>query len=141
MTREIKLIRGYHYLYEVESAWDSKLKQSRKVRSLYLGPCDAKGRLRAQPKVKLEGVHSAYPVGPLAAFYAQARAARITEVAEEVLGLNPGEARLLLAMTLNQLTGRRPLDEIPAWIDRTPLRRWEPDLPSSIGRGDIENVL
>ena len=141
MTREVKHIRGYHYLYEVESAWNPKLKQSRKIRSLYLGPCDAKGHLRSQPKVQLEGVHSAYPVGPLAAFYAQAREARVAEAAEEVLGLTPGEARLLLAMTLNQLTGRRPLDEIPAWIDRTPLRRWEPALPSSLDRRDIEKVL
>lgn len=140
-VKEVRRIRGHSYLYENHFVWDKVRKRSRREWSRYLGPCDAKGHLRSQPKVKLEGVHSAFPVGPLAAFYAQARDVRICELAEEVLGLTPGEARLLLAITLNQLTGRRSLDEIPAWIDRTPLRRWEPALPSSIARGDIENVL
>ena len=89
-SHEVKSIGGHTYLYETRHAGDPKRKQPRKVQSLYLGPCDAPGRLRAQPKVQLEGVRSAYRVCPLAAFYAQARAARISQAAEEVLGLTPG---------------------------------------------------
>ncbi len=139
--KEIKPIRGHHYLYEIESAWDKKRKQSRKVRSVYLGACDAKGNLLAQPKVQLDGVHSAFPVGPLSVFYAQAKALRLAETAEEVLGLKPGLASLLLAMVLNQLTGRVSRREIPLWIERSPLRRWEPSLPSELTPHHVDAVM
>lgn len=140
-TREIKAIRGHTYLYEVEAAWDPKLRQSRKTRSVYLGPCDSEGHLLSKPKVQLDGVHSASPVGPLCVFYAQARARRLVELFREVLGLSLEEALVLLAIVLNQLTGRVALRELPAWVERTPLRSWEPSLPARLTSRHVEDVM
>ena len=72
-TTEVKVIHGRTYLYEIAFAWDKKLHRSRKQTVRYLGRCDPQGHLLHPPRVELEGISSAFPVGALAVFYAQAR--------------------------------------------------------------------
>jgi len=140
-TTEVKVIHGRTYLYEIAFAWDKKLHRSRKQTVRYLGRCDPEGHLLHPPRVELEGISSAFPVGALAVFYAQARELRITEVAEEILGLRPPQASLLVALALNQLTGRRATPHVPDWIRDSPLPRWEVSLPAEIVPRDLEGVL
>ena len=74
-----KRIAGRLYAYEYASFYDRKSRRSRQRMVRYLGPCDRHGRVTRSPKVRLEGVHSAFPVGPLAVFYAAARQLRLLE--------------------------------------------------------------
>lgn len=138
---EIKVLGGNTYLYEIHNVWDRKLQQSRKAKSVYLGPCDPKGNLLSKPKVQLEAVHSAFPVGAFSVFYAQARERHIVQAAQEVLGISREDALLLLGIVLNQLTGRVALKDVPEWLERTPLRKWESALPSGLTGYRVETVL
>jgi transposase InsO family protein len=56
-VREVRRIRGHSYLYESHFVWDKIRKRSRRAWSRYLGPCDAKGRLRAQSNGLQESFH------------------------------------------------------------------------------------
>ena len=139
--REIHRIGGHLYLYERESYWDPKLRKVRKRTVRYLGPCDARGRLRAPPALRVDSVHSSFPIGPLAVLYAAARDLAVVDRIQEVLEVDRSEASLLLALALNQATHRLPLSRVPGWIARSPLPRWEAFDPESVDRASLESVL
>ena len=93
----VKSIAGHRYAYEYESYYDPKARRSRQRMIRYLGACDTYGTVRAPPKVSPEAVHSAFPVGPLATFYAAAMQLRVRETIQEVLGTDErGAAPLLI---------------------------------------------
>ena len=139
--REVHRIGGHLYLYERESYWDSKLRKVRKRTVRYLGPCDAQGRLRTPPTLRMDSIHSSFPVGPLAVLYAAARELAIVDRIQEVLEVERAEANQLLALALNQATHRLPLSRVPGWIARSPLPRWEAFDPQSVDRTSLESVL
>ncbi len=80
--REVYRKGRHHYLYERESYWDPKLRKVRKRTLRYLGPCDARGRLRVPPSVRVDSLHSSFPVGPLAVLYAAARDLHVVDRVE-----------------------------------------------------------
>ena len=126
-----KRIAGRLYAYEYASFYDRKSRRSRQRMVRYLGPCDRRGRVTRSPKVRLEGVHSAFPVGSLAVFYAAARQLRLLERIQETLGLPERVAATLLALGLNQASARVPLYRLPDWVRASPLPTWlslDPDL-------------
>ena len=122
--REIHRIGGLLYLYGRESYWDPKLRKVRKRTVRYLGPCDAHGRLRTPPALRVDCVHSSFPIGPLAVLYAAAREFSVVDRIQEVLEVEWAEASQLLALAFNQATHRLPLSRVPGWIARSPLPRW-----------------
>ncbi|MGH9896856.1 MAG: hypothetical protein ACREA0_33625, partial [bacterium] len=96
-------------------------KKYRNYRSL--GPCDETGNLLSPPRLEVQAVHASTPVGALAVFLASAQELDVLGRIRGVLG-DETIARLVLALSLNQVTGRRPLDAVPAWIRETPLPQW-----------------
>ena len=112
------------YLCEYESYWDPKMGRSRQRFLRYLGPCDRKGNLLAAPRPRVGAVHSAFPVGSLAVFYAAARQLRFRERIREVLGIDEREAAIVLTLGLNQAAARVPLFHLPEWVRASPLPGW-----------------
>ena len=139
--REIHRIGGHLYLYERESYRDPTLRKVRKRAVRYLGPCDARSRLRAPPTLRVDSVHSSFPVGPLAVLNAAARELAVADRIQEVLEVERAEASRLPALALNQATHRLPLSRIPGWIARSPIPRWEALDPESVDRASLESVL
>ncbi len=111
--REIHRIGGHLYLYERESYRDPKLRKVRRRTVRYLGPCDARGRLRAPPTLRVDSVHSSFPVGRLPVLYAAARKLDVVDRIQAVLEVERAEASRLHALALNQATHRLPLSRIP----------------------------
>ncbi|EQD72042.1 transposase, partial [mine drainage metagenome] len=121
--RSITHIRERHYLYEKESYRDAK-SRSRKQRVVrYLGPCDKKGNLLAEPRPRVDHVQSAFPMGRLALFTAIAQELRIVERAEE-LGLDGLVVRHLLCLALNQMIERLARRRLASWVRASPLPVW-----------------
>jgi transposase len=115
--------RGRHYLQQVESVWDPKKKRSVTRVLAHLGPCDKSGKLLRPPRANVESVHSSFPVGSLAVFYASARELQLRDHIQKVL---PGaRAELILCLALNQATARVPIYRLPDWVRASPLPRWE----------------
>lgn len=139
--REVYRKAGRYYLYERESYWDPKLHKVRKRMVRYLGPCDARGRLRAPPSVRVDTLHSSFPVGSLAALYAAARELAVVDRIEEVLEVERPVACHLLSLGLNQAVHRLPLSRVPAWVARSPLPRWEGFDPAGLDRPALETAL
>ncbi|HKZ27430.1 MAG TPA: transposase [Rubrobacteraceae bacterium] len=137
--KRVTTSNGRHYLQEVESVWDPKRHRSTVRVLAHLGPCDKKGKLLRPPRLRVDGVHSSFPVGPLAALYAAARQLRVRENVEDVL---PGaSAPLLLCLALNQATSRVPLYRLADWVRASPLPRWEEFDATSLTVRDFEAVL
>ncbi len=125
MTHRVYKVAGDHrYAYEYESFWDAKLGRTRQRMVRYLGPCDRKGRILSEPKTRLESVHSAFPVGSLAVFFAAARQLRAREHILDVLEVSEAEASTLLTLGLNQAAARVPLLHLASWVRSSPLPRW-----------------
>ncbi len=130
-----------HYLYERESLWDPVAKRSKQRNVRYLGKCDAKGRLLAPPAPRMEPPHSAFPIGPLSIFYAAAESIDLTRRIEKALDVDAPTASHAVALTLNRLTGHRPLEKLPAWLSRTPLPDWLDLDPDATTRESFERTL
>ncbi len=113
-----------YYLCEYESYWDPKMGRSRQRFLRYLGPCDRKGNLLATPQPRVGSVHSAFPVGPLAVFYAAAEQLRLRQRIQEVLRVDERQAALVLTLGLNQAAARVPLLHLPDWFRASPLPGW-----------------
>ncbi len=121
--RVYKAIGSRRYAYEYESYYDSKLKRTRQRMIRYLGPCDTKGRITAEPKSSIDGVHSSFPVGPLAVLHAAADDLDILKIISPVVSKDA--AKLLLCLTLNQATSRVPIYRLHEWVSASPLPKWE----------------
>ncbi len=103
--------------------WDPARKRSTTRVLAHLGPCDAEGKLLRPPRAHVEEVHSAFPVGPLAALYAAARELRVEDHLSRVLG-DKQAGRLVLLLALNQATSRVASYRLGDWVEQTPLPRW-----------------
>ncbi|MGH9029781.1 MAG: hypothetical protein ACRDV4_09225, partial [Acidimicrobiales bacterium] len=125
MTHRVYKVVGKHrYAYEYASYWDGKLHRTRQRMVRYLGPCDKQGRVLTEPKTRLESVHSAFPVGPLAVFYAAAQQLRVQDRIQKVLATGEQQAATLLALGLNQAAARVPICRLPDWVRASPLPKW-----------------
>src|SRR3990172_7205455 len=141
MALEIRRIHGRRYLYQNTYVWDRKAQHSRKVSSRYLGPCDKNKKILTPVKPRVESVHSAFPVGPLTAFYAGARELSVVERACSVLDVSRPVAQAFLGLGLNQVVHRLALRHVPVWVQESPLPAWEKWDVSHLGKGDFEKAL
>ena len=141
MATEVRTVGGHTYLYEIEFAWDKEAKRSRKVSTRYLGPCDVEGKLLGRPKVRVDTVHSAAPIGSLAVFYAAAKDLRLAEEVRGALGVDGPTASRVLVLGLNQLVAHAPLSHIDRWAQATPLMRWENLTPEEVSHAALEGAL
>lgn len=125
MTHRVYKVVGRHrYAYEYASYWDPKRGRSHQRMVRYLGPCDKQGRILTEPKTRIESVHSAFPVGPLAVFHAAAQQLGVQPRIREVLDVDEERAATLLTLGLNQATARVPLNHLSAWVRASPLPSW-----------------
>jgi hypothetical protein len=129
------------YLYEYESYWDPERKTSRQRLVHYHGPCDKKGKVLKHPSVRVDNVHSAFSVGPLAVFYTIAQELQIVERIKETLVVDPPKASLILLLALNQTVHRLPLSRLPDWALASPFPRWQNLDPNNINRPALDDAL
>lgn len=138
VTRRI----GKHlYRYEVESYWDSIKKQSRQRILRFVGRVDSQGKVVVAPVVRVDSVSASFPVGPLAMFYAMARELRLVSHIETVLGVDHDVAVHILCLVLNQIGAKRPLAELPAWVGRSPIPKWENLRDQELSRESFDRAL
>lgn len=115
----------YLYRYEVESYWDKTKKQPRQRMLRFLGRVDKQGNIVVPPVVRVDSVSESLPIGALALFYAVARELDLVSHIKEVLDVDHDTAGHVLCLVLNQIGAKRPLSELPTWVARSPLPRWE----------------
>ncbi len=139
--RVYKVVGKRRYAYEYESYWDPQRLRTHQRMVRYLGPCDKKGRILAPPKVRLDSVHSAFPVGPLVVFFAAAEQLRVRERIRKVLSLSDTEAAVLLTLGLNQATARVPIYRLPDWVRASPLPKWLPLKAEALTARSFEGAL
>ncbi len=135
----VKRIGGRSYLYQRTPYWDKE--RGRKGDEWkYLGRCDEEGNLVRAASPRVGAVHSAFPVGALAVFWAAAQELDVLGVATRTLG-DAQAARLTLTLALNQVAGRRPLDQLPEWLGRGPVAGWLGLDAATLTRDDFEKAL
>jgi len=137
----IRRVGKYLYRYEVESYWDTTLKQPRQRVLKFLGRVDKKGRVIVVPTVRVGSVSGSLPVGPLAIFYAAARELNVVSHVQEVLGVDHDAAVHVLCLALNQIGPRRALTDLPAWVARSPIPRWEKLDMARLNRESFDRAL
>jgi hypothetical protein len=115
----------YLYRYEVESYWDRVKRQPRQRTLRFLGRVDKHNNVIVPPAVRVDSVSESFPVGSLALFYAVARELDLVSHIKQVLEVDHDTAAHILCLALNQIGAKRPLTEVPAWVARSPLPRWE----------------
>lgn len=135
----VKRIGGRLYLYQRTPYWD-KERGRKSDEWKYLGRCDENGNLLRAASPRVDTVHSAFPVGALAVFWAAAQELDVLGVAERSLGSDEA-ARLTLALALNQVAGRRPLDQLPEWVGQGPVASWLRLDAANLTRADFEGAL
>ena len=128
----MRRIHAGHYLYENTYDWDRAAQRSRKVNSIYLGPCDKDKTLLSTPRPRVESVHSSFPVGSLSCFCAGARELSVVEWTRSSLGVPLPVAQGFRAMGLKKEIHRLSLQRAAEWVQESPLPTWEgwgtPDL-------------
>ena len=137
----MRRIHGGLYLYENTYVWDREAQRSRKVNSVYLGPCDKNKTLRSTPRPRVESVHSSFPVGSLSCFYAGARELSVVERTRSSLGVPLPVAQGFLAMGLNQVIHRLSLQRAAEWVQESPLPTWERWDTSDLSKRRLEATL
>jgi len=120
------------YLCEYESYWDPHMRRSRQRFLRYLGPCDKAGTPLTPPAHRVDHVHSTFPVGPLALFYAAAQDLKLRPLIQEALTVDSPTADLVLALALNQIVDRQPLYQLHKETLRSPLLEWMELDPSRV---------
>lgn len=142
MTYKSKaLIRGHWYLYERESYWDRERKKTRQRTVRCLGRCDEHGNLTEPVRPRVDAVYTAFPVGPMAAFYAASQELNVRRHIQDVLSLDEHHASMLLLIALNQASHRLPLNRVPEWARASPFPVWEGVDPASITRQSLDESL
>ncbi len=114
---------GHYYLQEVKVEWDSEKRRSHIVAITHLGPCDKNGKLLRPPKVRVENVQSASPVGRLMILHAAAKDLHLLDHLSSTVSKK--SAKLLLCLALNQATSRVPICRLSEWVSASPLPKWE----------------
>ena len=107
----------------------------------YLGPCDKDGKLLAQPQARIDHVHSTFPVGPLALFYAAAEDLKLRDIIQRALATDPIRPRLVLCLALDQVVARQSLYHLHEWTLRSPLIAWEELDPSQVNHEAYQTAL
>ncbi len=120
-----KILGDHRYAYEYESYYDKKLHRSRQRMVRYLGRCDENGKLLVPAKVTVDHVHTTFPVGALALFYAAAQDLKVPKVIREALSADAPTTSLVLSLALNQLVHRQPLYHLAEVTHRSPFMTWE----------------
>lgn len=140
MYRRIISTRGRFYLQEVEAVWDKQHQRSKVRVVAHLGPCDEDGKLLRAPRAKMDTIHSACPVGPLAVLYAAARDLGVLDILAKATD-DPFASQQVLMMALNQGVDRVATYRLPEWIARTPLPRWLGVDPANITPSTLPRAL
>lgn len=131
----------YLYRYEVESYRDPVKKHPRQRVLRFLGRVDKDGRVVVRPTVRVDSISGSLPVGSLALFYAVARELDMVSHIQDVLDVNHDVAVHVLCLALNQIGPRRPLTDLPAWVCRSPIPRWERLDMRQLNRESFERAL
>jgi len=131
----------YLYRYEVESYRDPDTKQPRQRVLRFLGRVDKAGRIVVRPAVRVDSISGSFPVGALAMFYAMARELDMVSHIQDVLDIDHDTAAHVLCLVLNQIGPRRPLSDLPAWVARSPIPRWERLDMGRLNRDSFDRAL
>lgn len=119
--------RGHRYRQLVESRWVPELKQSRIKVIKHLGKVvekDGKEILKPSP-LKVDSIDKAHPVGKLAIYWKLIQELDIRNALSKPFGDDGDDvATGILALSLNQLTGRKSLTKLVPWVSNGPLKRW-----------------
>ncbi len=111
------------YACEREPDWDPVRKHGRSRTLRFLGPCNESGRVLTPPKVYLEPVQSAFPVGRLLVFHASAEKLRVRERVRTALGIDDEMAGHFMITVYNMDTDRVADEHLPDWARAGPLDR------------------
>jgi hypothetical protein len=125
----------------VESYWDPERKQPRQRVLKFLGRVDDDGKIVVPPATRIGAVSASSPIGTLALFYAAARDLNMVSHIREVLHVDHDTAAHILCPALNQIGQRRTLTDIPAWVARSPIPRWEKLDMAKLNRDAFDNAL
>lgn len=117
--------RGHKYRQLVESKWDPVKKQSRIHVLKHLGKVVEENGVERVVAAKLvvDSFESARPVGDLALFWKLAEEFHLRKCLVDA-GSTRERADAILALVLNQLLGRRPLDEVGPWLSASSFSSW-----------------
>lgn len=117
--------RGKKYRQLVESRWDPARKQSRIHVIRHLGAVIEEGGVeRVVPaRLRVDSFESSRSVGGLALWYRLCEEFRLRKCVTDALG-DEEAGGAVLALVLNQLVGRRSLDEVGPWLSSSSIARW-----------------
>ena len=111
------------YAYERETYWDPVRKQGRSRTLRFLGLCDKSGRILTAPKVRLEAVRSAFPIGRLLVFHASAQKLGVRERVRRALGIDDEMAGHFMILVYNMDIDRVADEHLPEWVRAGPIDR------------------
>ncbi len=137
----VRKIGKYRYKYEVEAYRDPETKRPRQRILRFFGRVDTKGNIVVPGQVRVDSVHSAFPVGPLSLFTAVADSLQLQGHIQRSLQIDPDTAGHVLCLALNQLCHRRPLTKLSDWVVRSPLPDWLDLDPARISRDSFQAAL
>lgn len=117
--------RGHKYRQLVESKWDPVKKQSRIHVLKHLGKVVEEGGVErvVTAKLRVDSFEAARPVGDLALFWKLAEEFQVRKSLVDA-GCDQESADAILALVMNQLLGRRPLDEVGQWLAASSFPSW-----------------
>ena len=113
MTREIKPIGGYEYVYESSMVWDSEHKKRHKV-SRYVGKVidgDRENPKRVREIVAIRGI---YEIGHIELAWSV-----MDDVISALREEYPDDIMKILAFSFNRLIHPLPLKSIKSWVEKT----------------------
>lgn len=113
MTREIKPIGKYEYVYESSMVWDSEHKKRHKV-SRYVGKVingDKENPKRVREIVAVRGI---YEIGHIELAWSV-----MDDVISALRGEYPDDLMKILAFAFNRLIYPLPLKSIKSWVEKT----------------------
>ena len=114
MTREIKVINGKEYEYEVSMVWDSEHKKRHKV-SRYMGKIVDGKTVRVRDVVAVKGV---YEIGHLELIWKL-----IPDIIVALRKEFPGDFMRIMALAMNRVIYPMPLKSVKSWVEKTYLVR------------------
>lgn len=114
MTREIKVINGKEYEYEVSMVWDAERKKRHKV-SRYVGKIVDGKPVRIRDAVAVKGV---YEIGHLELIWKL-----IPDIIASLRKEFPDDFMRIMALAMNRVIYPMPLKSVKAWVEKTHLAR------------------
>ena len=114
MTREIKVINGKEYEYEVSMIWDAGHRKRHKV-SRYVGKIVDGKTVRIRDVVAVKGV---YEIGHLELIWKI-----IPDIIASLRKEFPDDFMRKMALAMNRVIYPMPLKSVKAWVEKTHLAR------------------